>query len=69
MHKLRKTWASRSYLAGVPIRKLQIMLGHKSLVTTERYLADIELSKGDLRKSIAAARFQYVPKPKLTVVA
>jgi len=62
-HKLRKTWASRSYLAGVPIRKLQLMLGHKSLVTTERYLADIELSKGDLKRAITAAT--YVPKPKV----
>ncbi len=38
LHRLRKTCASNWERAGVPIRTIQYMLGHKSLETTMKYL-------------------------------
>lgn len=38
LHRLRKTCASNWERAGVPIRTIQYMLGHKSLETTMTYL-------------------------------
>ena len=63
LHKLRKTWATRLAYSGVPPHKLQEWLGHKSLVTTQRYLADVDLSKGELIRAIEAA--SYKPGPRL----
>src|ERR1700739_2744355 len=40
LHKLRKTGASRRYLAGVPLKTLMLELGHESLAVTQGYLAD-----------------------------
>jgi len=62
-HKLRKTWATRLALKGVPLPMLQKMLGHKSLAYTQRYLADVDLTTPALDKQIEAA--VYVPKPKI----
>ena len=36
-HDLRHTYASRLVQGGVDLRRVQILLGHKSLKTTERY--------------------------------
>ena len=70
LHRLRKTWASMLFLAGVPLTKLQAMLGHESLETTQRYLADIELQRGDLAKSLAkASAVLGPPRPTLVVAA
>ena len=38
LHKLRKTGASRRYLAGVPLPTLMLELGHESLAVTQDYL-------------------------------
>jgi integrase/recombinase XerD len=38
LHRLRKTCASNWERAGVPIRTIQYMLGHKSLETTMKYV-------------------------------
>lgn len=62
-HKLRKSWATRLAVAGIPLHKLQMMLGHKSLVTTQRYLADVDVSGGKLNEAIEAATFY----PKVAV--
>jgi integrase len=61
LHKLRKTAASRRYLAGVPLMTLMVELGHNSLSTTQVYLSDVK--KDETKKSIAAADF--IPKPQI----
>ena len=44
LHKLRKTWATRLAHAGMSLDVLQKRLGHKNLSTTQKYLADVDLS-------------------------
>jgi integrase len=61
LHKLRKTGASRRYLAGVPLMTLMQELGHESLETTQDYLADVK--KDETKKAVADADF--VSKPKV----
>jgi integrase len=53
LHRLRKTCATRWEAAGVPVRTIQLYLGHKSLETTQRYLGVTDSSK--LRSSINQA--------------
>jgi integrase len=63
LHKLRKTCATRWAVAGIPLHKIQMMLGHKSLATTQAYLADVDLSSGEMNQKIENAA--YRPQPKL----
>lgn len=62
LHELRKTGASRRYLAGVPLPTLMQELGHESLETTRIYLADVR-KEDEVKKSVADADF--LPKPKV----
>ena len=62
LHGLRKTAASRRYLAGVPLNTLMEELQHESLATTQRYLADVR-KPGEAKRAVADADF--VPKPKV----
>ena len=62
LHKLRKTGASRRYLAGVPLPTLMLELGHESLATTQKYLADVR-KPGEAKKAVSDADF--IPKPKV----
>lgn len=63
LHKLRKTWATRLAMAGVPLHVLQKRLGHKSLATTQKYLADVDLTNEEMSRAVEAA--SYVPNPTL----
>lgn len=63
LHKLRKTWATRLAVNGVPLHELRRMLGQKSLAVTQKYLADVDLTQGKMREAVETAA--YVPKPKL----
>lgn len=62
LHKLRKTGASRRYIANVPLPTLMLELGHESLAVTQDYLADVR-KPGEAKKAVADADF--VPKPKV----
>jgi len=62
LHKLRKTGASRRYLANVPLPSLMLELGHESLAVTQDYLADVR-KPGEAKKAVADADF--VPKPRV----
>ena len=62
LHKLRKTGASRRHLKGVPLPTLMQELGHESLATTQKYLADVRKEE-ETKKAVADADF--VPKPRL----
>ena len=62
LHKLRKTGASRRYLAGVPLPTLMLELGHESLAVTQDYLADVR-KPGEAKKAVSDADF--IPKPKV----
>ena len=53
LHRLRKTCATRWHEAGVPIRTVQVWLGHKNLETTMIYLGVSDSEK--LRANINAA--------------
>jgi integrase len=50
LHRFRKTFATKMHHAGMPLRDLQRILGHKSLVTTEKYLAESDLKTAHVRK-------------------
>lgn len=43
LHQLRHSWAGQSYLAGVPIRTVQLQLGHSNLGVTDQYLRALGL--------------------------
>jgi integrase len=63
LHKLRKTWATRFALAGMPLHVLPKRLGHKNLTTTEKYLADVDLTSKEHNEVVEKAT--YIPKPKV----
>jgi len=62
LHKLRKTGASRRYLANVPLPTIMLELGHESLAVTQDYLADVR-KPGEAKKAVTDADF--IPKPKI----
>jgi len=57
LHRLRKTCATR-WAKHLPVHRIQQLLGHKSLETTQRYLADCDLEGGEMQRAVDAAMFQ-----------
>jgi hypothetical protein len=53
---------NRRYLAEVPLKTPILELGHESLATTQRYLADVR-KPGEAKKAVADADF--IPKLKV----
>jgi site-specific recombinase XerD len=52
-HDLRRTWAQLGLNAGVPLQEISTLLGHGSLVVTQRYL--------DLQISLENTISDYIP--------
>ena len=57
-HDLRHTFGSRLAMAGVPMRTIQELMGHHSVVVTERYA---HLAAGHLHEAVM--RLERVPEP------
>jgi integrase len=57
LHKFRHTFATRLVEDGIDIRSLQLMLGHKNIATTEKYLGTLRMEglRGRIDKSSLAA--------------
>ncbi len=58
-HVMRHTFASRLVIAGVDLRTVQELLGHKSITMTMRYT---HLSPDHKRNAIAALEQQFLEK-------
>jgi integrase/recombinase XerD len=52
LHRFRKSFATMHHANGVPARTIQLWLGHESLETTLRYLADAELVSEKTRTQV-----------------
>jgi integrase len=52
LHRFRKTFATMHHANSVPARTIQLWLGHESLETTLRYLADAELRSEKTRMQV-----------------
>jgi integrase/recombinase XerD len=52
LHRFRKTFATLHHANGVSARTIQSWLGHESLETTLRYLADAELGSEKIRTQV-----------------
>ena len=52
LHKWRKTFATQLHSKGEPVKSIMTLLGHSSLLTTQRYIqADEDLSERALRQA------------------
>jgi integrase len=65
LHSLRHTFASWAVQSGVDLYKLQRMMGHASVVMTQRYA---HLAQQDLIKESSLLNFDVLPKVELKVV-
>jgi integrase/recombinase XerC len=54
MHSLRHMFASRAYRGTRNLRAVQVLLGHQSIATTERYCA---VDDSEIRAAMEAAGF------------
>lgn len=55
LHRLRDTFCAHMVMAGVPLRRVQILAGHADYATTEKYHAHL-IPEGD---DGAAAKLTY----------
>ena len=59
LHKWRNTFATNMLQSNLDIRTLQILLGHKNIATTEKYLKSLRL--GDLRDKVEQSSLAALP--------
>ena len=57
LHRLRKTCATR-WAEHIPVHRIQILLGHKSLETTMAYLADVDLEGNEMAEAVEKAAYR-----------
>jgi len=62
LHRFRKTFATMHHANGVPARTIQEWLGHESLETTLRYLADAELGSEKTRTQVNGSFAEIEPE-------
>jgi integrase/recombinase XerD len=62
LHRFRKTFATMHHANGVPARTIQVWLGHESLETTLRYLADAELASEKTRTQVNGSFAEIVQR-------
>jgi integrase len=55
LHRFRKTFATKLHRDGAPLVDLQKWLGHKSLLTTQKYLAESDLKAAHIRSLVEGA--------------
>lgn len=55
LHRLRHTFCAHMVMAGVPLRRVQILAGHADYATTEKYYAHLSPEGGD--RAVANLRF------------
>ncbi|WP_075881891.1 tyrosine-type recombinase/integrase [Vreelandella massiliensis] len=60
-HDLRRTCATDLREAGMSMREIQVVLGHASVVTTERYVLDETKDHREKAARLQAGRFGYNP--------
>jgi len=58
LHRFRKTFATKMHHAGLRLKDLQTVLGHKSLTTTQLYLADSDMKAAHVR-AVADKAFSF----------
>ncbi|MBN4995479.1 tyrosine-type recombinase/integrase [Stenotrophomonas maltophilia] len=54
LHRLRHTFCAHMVIAGVPLRRVQILAGHADYATTEKYYA--HLSPAGNEEAVASLR-------------
>ena len=64
-HRLRDTFAVEALLAGISMKNLSTLLGHSSVITTERYYAPWDVSRRD--QLVRITREMYECNPSLLV--